>query len=307
MLPLYARIVSALIPNQMLRHQIRDILLGRNNWEIRKSLDLQTEKDFSWLARALPRLSLHELVKNYAAIGELLEVLRPYDCIGIDKIRIGSKNDGGYVMLPPNSAEKIAYSFGISLESPWDLEMAKKGLRVYQYDGTIDAPPDIHPNLFFHKNNISAPSNSTESTKNIGQIFDDLNHHHEQNIILQIDIEGAEWEFFEEIQEDDILKFSQLIVEWHGLTPLDLQFQRRLEILRKVSQTHTPIHVHMNNYGLERNTRTGMLFYADAFEVSYVRTKDFNFKPNLESYPTSLDTPCNPRWPDIPIGQWAEK
>ena len=72
---------------------------------------------------------------------------------------------------------------------------------------------------------------------------------------------------FEEIQEDDILKFSQLIVEWHGLTPLDLQFQRRLEILRKVSQTHTPIHVHMNNYGLERNTRTGMLFYADAFEV----------------------------------------
>lgn len=62
----------------------------------------------------------------------------------------------------------------------------------------------------------------------------------------------------------------------------------------------------MNNYGLKRNTQTGMLFYADAFEVSYVRTKDFEFKPSVEFYPTSLDTPCNPKWPDIPIGKWPE-
>ncbi|WP_153712137.1 FkbM family methyltransferase [Eikenella corrodens] len=307
MLPLYARIISALIPNQILRHQIRDILLGRNNWEIRKPLDLQKEEDFSWLVKTMSRLSLHELVKNYAAIGELLEILRPYDCIGIDKIRTGSKNDGGYVMLNPNSLEKVAYSFGVSTESPWDLEMAEKGLKVYQYDGTIDSPPDIHPNLFFHKKNISSPSNSTELTKNIGQIFNDLNHHHEQNIILQIDIEGAEWSFFEEIREDEILKFSQIIIEWHDLTPLNPKFHRYLDILRKVSKTHIPIHVHMNNYGLERNTRVGMLFYADAFEVSYVRKKDYEFKPSLGFYPTSLDTPCNPRWPDIPIGKWSEK
>ncbi|MBH5329925.1 FkbM family methyltransferase [Eikenella sp. S3360] len=307
MLPLCARIVTAFIPNQTLRHQIRDILLGRNNWEIRKPLNLQEEEGFGWLTEVMPRLPLHELVKNYSAIGELLAILRPYDCIGVEKIRTGNKNDGGYVMLNPNDAEKIAYSFGVSPESPWDLEMAEKGLKVYQYDGTIDTPPDLHSNLFFHKNNISAPSNSTEHTKNIGQIFNDLNHQNEQNIILQIDIEGAEWSVFEELQEDEILKFSQIIIEWHDLTPLDPEFQRRLEILRKVSKTHTPIHVHMNNYGLERNTRAGMLFYADAFEVSYVRTKDFNFKPNLEFYPTPLDNPCNPKWPDIPIGKWSEK
>lgn len=240
MSPLRARIVAALIPNQTLRRQIRDILLGGKNWEIRKPINLDSENDFTWLAEAMPRLPLQELVQNYTAIGEVLEVLKPYDCIGMKKIRTGNKNDGGYIMLNPSSIEKTAYSFGVSQGSPWDLEMAEKGLKVYQYDGTIDTPPDTHPNLFFHKNNISAPSNSTESTKNISQIFDDLNHQNEQNIILQIDIEGAEWAFFKEIREDEILKFSQIIVEWHDLTPVDPEFQRRLAILRKVAKPIRP-------------------------------------------------------------------
>lgn len=48
----------------------------------------------------------------------------------------------------------IAYSLGISTDSPWDLEMAERGYKIYQYDGTIDHGPYEHPNIFFHKFNI---------------------------------------------------------------------------------------------------------------------------------------------------------
>lgn len=304
MSPLYARIVAALIPDKQLRGRVRDLLLGRTDWLVNL---LRTEPGINYMAMAVNRLPLHDLVKNYALIGDMLEILKPYDCIGVVKSRIGNKNDGGYVMIAPRQEEKIAYSFGVSNESPWDLEMATQGLKVYQYDGTIESPPDKHPNLFFHRNNISAPSNSTPYTKNITQIFNELGHGNEKDIILQIDIEGAEWSFFEEIEEEDISKFSQIIIEWHGLSPTEPEFQRRLDILRKVARTHTPIHVHVNNYGFGNNIPKGMLFYGDAFEVSYVRSCGFQFKPSTEFYPTQLDTPCNTKWPDVPIGKWPEQ
>ncbi len=146
MSPLYARIVAALIPNKQLRDQVRELLLGKTDWLINL---LRTESGINYMAMAATRLPLHDLVKNYALVGELLQILKPYNCIGATKIRIGNNNDGGYIMIAPRPEEKIAYSFGISDESPWDLEMATQGLKVYQYDGTIDSPPDKHPNLFF--------------------------------------------------------------------------------------------------------------------------------------------------------------
>ena len=117
--------------------------------------------------------------------------------------------------------------------------MAENGHQVFQYDGTIEAAPNSHPNMHFHRNNIASPSQNTPDTKTIGQIFDDLGHQGKDNIILQIDIEGAEWTVFEEISEEQIKQFKQIIIEWHHLSPFLDGFDRRLEILRKVAK---PIH-----------------------------------------------------------------
>lgn len=300
MSPLHVRIVSGLIPDPTLRRQIRDILFGGNKWEIK---EIKKETDYAELAEHFKLRSLHDYVHAYAKIGELLEIVKPYKCIGAQKQRIGSGHDGGYVMLPPDSGD-IAYSFGVSDYSPWDLTMAENGHQVFQYDGTIEAAPNSHPNMHFHRNNIASPSQNTPDTKTIGQIFDDLGHQGKDNIILQIDIEGAEWTVFEEISEEQIKQFKQIIIEWHHLSPFLDGFDRRLEILRKVAKTHTPIHVHANNYGYPQTAKQGLPFYGDAYEITYVRTADFEFEPDKAVYPTALDAPCNPNWPEISIGAW---
>ena len=301
MFPAYIRIISALSPDTTLRQQIRDILFQRNDWEIRKKES--EEAQFAKLLERVRQQDLHDYVRAYGKIGELLDILRPYRCIGAEKARIGSGKDGGYAMLPPDSGN-IAYSFAASADSPQDLVMAEIGHQVFQYDGTIEAAPDSHPNIHFHRNNIAAPSQNTPDTKTVGRIFDDLGHQGKDNIILQIDIEGAEWAVFEEISEEQIKQFKQIIIEWHGLSPFMEGFNRRLSILRKVAQTNTPIHVHINNYGYPRNAEQGLLFYGDAYEISYVRSDDFAFEPDEAAYPTELDAPCNPARPDIAIGKW---
>ena len=126
-----------------------------------------------------------------------LREVTPQSVVNVPKTRIGGSRDGGYVMLEPGQGG-VAYSFGVSIYAPWDIEMAcTRNFSVYQYDGTIDKEPDVHPNIFFHKFNIDSRPVPPDNCKNLAQIFHDLNHHEENNIILQIDIEGAEWDFFE--------------------------------------------------------------------------------------------------------------
>ena len=96
MSPLHVRIVSGLIPDPTLRRQIRDILFGGNKWEIK---EIKKETDYAELAEHFKLRSLHDYVHAYAKIGELLEIVKPYKCIGAQKQRIGSGHDGGHVVV----------------------------------------------------------------------------------------------------------------------------------------------------------------------------------------------------------------
>ena len=63
-------------------------------------------------------------------------------------MRIGAKNDGGYVLLDDFENIKIAYSFGVSSEISFDKGLADKNIDVYMYDHTIEKLP--FSNLKFH-------------------------------------------------------------------------------------------------------------------------------------------------------------
>lgn len=214
---------------------------------------------------------------------------------------MGPAKDGGYVMIEPGR-NGIAYSFGISHNAPWDMEMAKRGFRVYQYDGTIRRPPEKHPKLVFTKANISGQPNPGKDEKNLEQILRDHSHQNEKNIILQIDIEGAEWDFFEHLSDAQLLQFSQFIVEFHGLFDAS-QFERYLSVLEKICRTHAPVHFHLNNCG------SYMVFphflATEAIEVSFLRRDQYIFQTSTETYPISLDAPCSVNLPDIPIGNFS--
>ena len=60
-------------------------------------------------------------IKNESCI---YQILKPKGVVGKNKVRIGAKGDGGYVLLDDFKNIKIAYSFGISNEISFDKELA---------------------------------------------------------------------------------------------------------------------------------------------------------------------------------------
>lgn len=234
------------------------------------------------------------------AYRHLLAMLAPQSADNVSKIRLGGANDGGYVMLDPGKGG-IAYSFGVSTYSPWDWDMVNRGFSVFQYDGTIEKAPQTHEKLFFHKFNITGSATPAAGTRNISQIFADHKHDSESNIILQMNIEGAEWDFFEAITQEQLLKFSQIIVEFHGLLDAS-KLSRYTSIFEKITQTHTSVHFHYNNNGGVKIFKNFCI--SSLFEISFARKADYSFKPCAQTYPTTLDAPCVTRVSDVYIGKF---
>lgn len=237
---------------------------------------------------------------------KFFEIIRPYKISDLDMVRIGGQGDGGYVMADPGH-NGIAYSFGVSSYAPWDLEMANRGFKVFQYDGTIDAPPNLHPNMHFFKNNVSGLPVPPPGEKTIQQIFSENGHDSNTNIVLQCDIEGAEWDLFENMSPLELSKFKQIIVEFHSLDPHQDRFQRYLKILQKINQTHVSVHVHFNNHS-SITYIPGHVMLGTLLEITYIRNDNCAFAPNCGYYPTILDKLNTLRFTDkdIPIGYFGD-
>ena len=67
----------------------------------------------------------------------IYHLISPKKVQGKDRILLGSKSDGCYVLLNDFNNIKIAYSFGIGRRIQFDKTLADKGIDVYMYDHTI--------------------------------------------------------------------------------------------------------------------------------------------------------------------------
>ena len=275
-------------------------------------LDDPRHEQFDIITRKLYYISQVQHIYNlsddaYEKAARIYEAFTPKSIAGVGKIRIGGQGDGGYVMPDldySNRKDKIAYSFGVSNYSPWDTQMANMGYDVFQYDGTIDAPPERHPCLHFYRNNISAKLNPPQNERNIRQIISEHGHWN-KSIILQCDIEGAEWEVFAAMNDEEFNQFEQIIVEFHNLADLN-KFDYHLSILEKINRTYQPVHVHCNNWGGSLILK-GLRLLPDVWEITYVRKTDWQFIDCVETFPGRYDKPNNYHYSDIFLGKFSDE
>jgi len=263
-----------------------------------------------WPKSSHARLIQFDLSTEMEAYGRrLFQTLEPMSLVGAGKTRIGDKGDGGYVVpdidyRKTKTQDKIAYSFGVAGNAPWDMQMAKWGWDVFQYDGTIDVPPELHPRLHFYRLNISGLENPPPDQINVSQII--KKHGHEgKSIILQCDIEGSEWEMLKSMSEENLLQFEQIILEIHWFY-FDKELDSKIAILEKLNKTHQCIHLHANNLGPVIFVKKFRMI-PWSLEVTYVRRKDWKFKPCYETFPGRLDYPNTGLYPDIFIGRFHHR
>lgn len=195
-----------------------------------------------------------------------------------------------------------ALSLGVSDYSPWDLEMAQKGFKVIEYDGSIEKGPYNNPNITFYKKFIGA--NDDENTITLLQVLKDNNLDEKLPNILQCDIENHEWDMLESVDISLLSKyFSQIIFEFHGLNPEEKDgAKKRLRSLQKINEYFVPIHTHLNNHGKIFYSKG--LFWSTTAEVSYLRkndAKDYENTYRKSGNLTKLDSVTFLSNPEIPL------
>ena len=178
---------------------------------------------------------------------ELLSFFRALNPIRteIELVRIGGKNDGGY--LVPNILQGIQglISPGVGNSISFDIEIAKNipGLLI---DGTVNKPIKLPDNLEFLPKLLGGVDGIS-----LKQILDDY-FPEMNNLVMQMDIEGSEWEVLSKTNEIDLSKFRIIIIEFHKMSLLlnrekfDHLFNPAINKLLKL---FTVVHLHCNNGG----------------------------------------------------------
>jgi hypothetical protein len=233
---------------------------------------------------------------------QIFSLLRPQDAVGKRLVRKGRDFDGGYIMLDHALENATAYSLGINDDASWDLDMAMLGCDVFQYDHTIDKFPIAHPKFHSFRVGICELPTDDPNLKTIDELIRINKHPDHRDMILKMDIEGAEWKVLEYISETTLARFSQIVLELHLLSHVDdiHRLRRILNGLEKLNRTHQVIHVHANNCG--RIALVAGVLLPDSLEVTLVRKTDHSFSECRKIFPTELDMPCNHAAADFFLG-----
>lgn len=214
-----------------------------------------------------------------------------------DKVRGGTIRDGGYVYGELNEVYDCYISAGISNEESFSRDFINKyNLNEYNsfgFDGTINGYPYEYTNkISFIKKNIN--SFNDDKNSNLSQLINNYN-----NIFLKMDIEGGEYPWLASIEEEQLKKFKQIVIEFHGITNdgWGCLYDDKVECLEKLSKTHYIIHAHGNNHGPVENG------IPDVIELTYVNKNYFNNVPKLnsQSLPCNLDYPNHSGKHDIDL------
>lgn len=144
----------------------------------------------------------------------------------------------------------VAYSIGINRDVSWDTDVANRGIDVFMYDHTIAGLPSSHSRFHFRRQGLTGSATGAEM-RTLAQMVQDNDHQHLPRMLLKIDVEGAEWDALLHTPSDLLSRFSQIVIEFHGLIPTthDISSQRVSDVLDKLLVTHRPVHVHGNTYG----------------------------------------------------------
>ena len=229
---------------------------------------------------------------------EFARMLRPMQSPELELIRVGGATDGGYVMAKPLTASG-AISIGVGSDVTWDTDIGARGIPVAMFDHTVRKPPSHVPKGSFHRVGVGPIIGSR--TKPLNQLVALAGFAGRTDLILKMDVEGAEWSVLAEPKPADLLPFSQIVLELHGLSRLkeEAPGAQLLAAMQNVTRHHVPIHVHANNY--DEIVRFGNWWFPNAIEVSFLRRDLIENPTPASNMRSDLDAPCDPRVTEIDL------
>lgn len=231
-------------------------------------------------------------------LAALLQSLWPIDS-GKPLIRLGGDGDGGY--LVPDDLEGIEYCFspGVSKIAHFENDLARRGIKSFLADWSVDAAPAGEFAFTFDKKFLGCLEDERFMTLQTWK--DKYIPDHAGDLILQMDIEGSEYEVILNTPTALLKQFRILAIEFHDLDMLSERFAFDMiaRCFEKLLKDFVVVHIHPNNY-LPADT-FGRFQLPPLLEMTFYNRSRCKLGAHATHFPNALDRSNVPSKPQLPL------
>ena len=234
----------------------------------------------------------------------LIKLFKPFN-VDYSLIRIGNDDDGGYLL--PDCLEDIRYCFsaGVGDKTSFEKHLKKFGIHSFLADFSVENNQSMK-DFDFEKKFIK--SYNSETSWEINEwINKKVKTENKNNLLLQMDIEGSEYEVINSISEDNLSAFKILIIELHSLEYAGNHLLNQIinSSLKKLLKEFEIVHIHPNNW--KKLTKINGFNLPSNLEVTFLNKKFVKKKVNIDTLPHQLDRKNVKQQPDIYLDQYWYK
>lgn len=220
---------------------------------------------------------------------------------GLPMIRLGSHGDGGYVLPDDLDGLAACFSPGVSTVADFELAMADRGVPSFMADASVEAAPLEHPLFDFEPTFVGTEDRPGWTTleswmRRKGPETGDM--------LLQMDIEGAEWTVLNATDRATLQRFRIVVLELHDVDHVFLTsgLDEMGRALGKLFDDFEMVHLHANN-NLQPVRRHG---YAvpPVLEMTLLRKDRVRQATPIAPLPHPLDVPNNAHVPELVLAPY---
>lgn len=222
-------------------------------------------------------------------------------------IRLGPSGDGGYLVPDDLGGITACFSPGVSDEAGFELSIAQMGIPCYLADASVTEEPVKHEQIFFEPLFLGPTSDGDRFISLQDWVVSkDVA---DGDLLLQMDIEGAEYEVLSSAPKELLGRFRVIAIELHHLEHILTNKFSALgfgAFLEKLKEQFEVVHIHPNNN--RRPVVHEAIEIPPVIEVTFLRKDRFQKTPSSQgvTLPNPLDADNSKRRKSLTFSsEWA--
>jgi len=250
--------------------------------------------------RQAARLGLH--VQGHvkaAAHAKFFDSIRPQKT-NHDLVRIGGDGDGGYLVPDDLAGIKACFSPGVDYVASFEEGMIARNIRCFQVDASVEKSPlEGHPLVDFQRKFLGVVDD--DLTLTLDRWVAEKMPSQGDDLILQMDIEGAEWLALINASEATLARFRIILIEFHDFENIFQHFAFDLisSVFDKLLRQFVIVHVHPNNCAPLVNGRNFAV--PSVLEYSLIRRDRIVATSPAHDFPHPLDQENSSKCPKMEL------
>lgn len=206
-------------------------------------------------------------------------------------VRYGGDGDGAYLI--PDDLDGIAalFSPGVDMISTFEGEMAARGMTCYLADASVAGPAAENAAFRFEPKFLGLRDEAHLMTIDA---WVDRHEAGDHDLMLQMDIEGAEWTVLSSMSGRLLARFRVMVIEFHSMSMLYDPYTEQIiiDVIERLLATHHIVHNHPNN-AMWMNRQDGV-DVPEVIEVTFLRKDRATPTGFVNQFPHALDVINNP-------------